>query len=671
VAKRRSFQETWEDLERRLGVRWLNWIGALVVLVALAFLLKFLYDRNLIGPAGRVAVGLGAGLGLLLLGELRLRRLHDLLAQSVSATGVGGLFLTTYLAFKFYGFSGQLPTFCLMAWFAAFAVALAVLRRGRILAVLGLVCAYACPLLLSTGQDQAEALFAYLGLLAVAGGAVRLVRDWPETTPLGIVLTAIYYAGWHARFFGADRVAVAVAGAGGMATIFAAVALARGARLRRPVDIADTVCAAAAEIFALYYLWESLAGKSAAGLAGEHRIALGFVLAGFGVWNLGLFWALRARRALGRGLDEVLLLLASGSLVLVIPAVLRAEGALVAWSLAAVVLADAGSRSRRVLLQVAACVALVAALRSGLVDGVRHTGTFHFALNGVFAAWLAAAAGWYLSGRCAAAIFPPRTLQHAAGRGIQVVGSAILFALLSYEVAAWFRGEMLIPGADRRLLSDLRGAALLGLWALYPAAYLWRARRFLALWVLAAAHYAVMGLGYLALMGSLHESRTLLFFNLQFAAAALFPAGVFLVARGIGQRAPKAKIALELYGHTLAVVLLSFEILGVLGLRQWTESREWVRTALVSVAWTLYAFVVLSLGVWRARPAWRWFSLGLLGLTLAKVFLVDASRVEQIWRVLSFAVLGTLLMGCSYVYARHERRKKSELEGDDAHSPPD
>ncbi|MBN1442049.1 MAG: DUF2339 domain-containing protein [Planctomycetes bacterium] len=659
-AERASFQETWETIEHRLGIRWLSWIGAIVVLVALAFLLKFLYDRNLIGPAGRVGVGLGAGLAFLLLGELRLRRLHDLLAQAVSATGVGGLFLTTFLAYKFYGFSGQLPTFGLMVWYAAFAMALAVLRRGRILAVLGLVCAYACPFLLSTGQDQAEVLFAYLAILALAGGTVRLLRDWPETTPIGLALTAIYYGGWHARFFGDDRVAVAVAGAAGVAAFFCVAALGRGARLRRPAGITDAVSAAAAEIFALYYLWESLAG--------EHRIALGFVLTGLGLWNVGLFWALRARRALSRVLEELLLLLAAGSLAFVIPAVLRAEGALIAWSLAAVVLADAGCRSRRVLLQAAACAALVAAPWAGIAQDVWHTGTFHFALNGIFAAWLAAAAAWLLAGQRAVALFPPRTLQHRIGRGIQVVGIAILLVLLSGEVAAWFWGERLVPGADRALLRDLEAAALLGLWALFPALYIWRARRVRELWILAAVHYAVMGLGYLVVLARLHRSDALLFLNLQFAAGVLFPAGIFAVARALAPRAPRARVCLEIYAHVLAVLLLSFEIFGVLGLREWSESREWIRTALVSVAWTLYAFVVLSLGVWRARAAWRWFALGLLVVTIAKVFFVDASQVEQIWRVVSFAVLGTLLMGSSYVYARHERKKKAEIEGDDAYS---
>ena len=178
-----------ESFENLVGTRWLNWIGAVVVLVGIAFLLKYLYDRGWIGPAGRVGIGLAFGAGLLFLGEVRLRKVHDLFSQSVSAAGCGALFLTTFLAYKFYDFSGRLPTFVLLCWFAGFTVALAVARNGRILAYLGLLGAYLTPYLLSTGQDQAEALFSYLAALALAATYVSVARGWTGVPSLCLVLT--------------------------------------------------------------------------------------------------------------------------------------------------------------------------------------------------------------------------------------------------------------------------------------------------------------------------------------------------------------------------------------------------------------------------------------------------------------------------------------------------
>jgi uncharacterized membrane protein len=82
--------------------------------------------------------------------------------------------------------------------------------------------------------------------------------------------------------------------------------------------------------------------------------------------------------------------------------------------------------------------------------------------------------------------------------------------------------------------------------------------------------------------------------------------------------------------------------------------------ALISAGWALYATAVLVIGISRNLPAWRWLALGLLGVTLLKVLCVDMAEVRQIWRVLSFLVLGALLMACSYAYTRLERRKKLE-----------
>jgi uncharacterized membrane protein len=41
-----------------------------------------------------------------------------------------------------------------------------------------------------------------------------------------------------------------------------------------------------------------------------------------------------------------------------------------------------------------------------------------------------------------------------------------------------------------------------------------------------------------------------------------------------------------------------------------------------------------------------------IGLTVAKVFLVDMSNLEGIWRALSFIGLGVVLVGIGYVYQR-------------------
>ena len=56
----------------------------------------------------------------------------------------------------------------------------------------------------------------------------------------------------------------------------------------------------------------------------------------------------------------------------------------------------------------------------------------------------------------------------------------------------------------------------------------------------------------------------------------------------------------------------------------------------------------------------RLVALGLFGLTAAKLVLVDLAVLRQIYRIVSFLVIGLLMIGASYLYHRIERWMDSE-----------
>jgi len=51
------------DLESRIGSHWLNRIGIAALLIGISYFLKFAFDNNWIGPAGRVTIGCLGGSG--------------------------------------------------------------------------------------------------------------------------------------------------------------------------------------------------------------------------------------------------------------------------------------------------------------------------------------------------------------------------------------------------------------------------------------------------------------------------------------------------------------------------------------------------------------------------------------------------------------------------------
>jgi uncharacterized membrane protein len=85
------------------------------------------------------------------------------------------------------------------------------------------------------------------------------------------------------------------------------------------------------------------------------------------------------------------------------------------------------------------------------------------------------------------------------------------------------------------------------------------------------------------------------------------------------------------------------------------------RTSL-SALWAVYAVVVLALGFWFRSQALRWTALGLFGLTLAKVFLVDMAGLAGFYRVTAFFVLALLLGLAAWGYQKIGRGNRAAPE---------
>src|SRR5215467_8308286 len=85
-------------LEKKIGQVWLNRIGITAVLVGVAFFLQWAFQNHLIGPTGRVAIGLVAGIGLVVWSERFRRKNYVPFSYSLKAVGIGALYLSLWAA---------------------------------------------------------------------------------------------------------------------------------------------------------------------------------------------------------------------------------------------------------------------------------------------------------------------------------------------------------------------------------------------------------------------------------------------------------------------------------------------------------------------------------------------------------------------------------------------
>jgi hypothetical protein len=73
---------------------------------------------------------------------------------------------------------------------------------------------------------------------------------------------------------------------------------------------------------------------------------------------------------------------------------------------------------------------------------------------------------------------------------------------------------------------------------------------------------------------------------------------------------------------------------------------------MLTVAWGLYGAVILIVGLRRADHVVRKVGLGTLMLLVAKLFLIDLSNLETIWRVLLFVGFGGVFLALSYYFPK-------------------
>lgn len=81
-------------------------------------------------------------------------------------------------------------------------------------------------------------------------------------------------------------------------------------------------------------------------------------------------------------------------------------------------------------------------------------------------------------------------------------------------------------------------------------------------------------------------------------------------------------------------------------------SGNFARDMTYSIAWAIFAFILLIVGINRKLKAPRYAAIGLIGITLAKLFLHDLVNLEQLYRVGAFLVVASVLIVASYLYQR-------------------
>ena len=109
-------------------------------------------------------------------------------------------------------------------------------------------------------------------------------------------------------------------------------------------------------------------------------------------------------------------------------------------------------------------------------------------------------------------------------------------------------------------------------------------------------------------------------------------------------------------GTVLAFLLLNIEIADFFSAPGSTLtfqfSGDFARDMTYSIAWALFALVLLVVGIAKKIPASRYAALGLLSVTLLKLFFHDLSRLGPLYRIGAFIGVAVIAMIASFAYQR-------------------
>lgn len=168
-------------LESLIGARLPVWIGAVALIAAGFFLVRYAIESGLLGPGVRTfAAGLFA-LVLVIASEAA-RRFpatadDPRIAQALAGAGIASAYGALYLAAALYDLVPPLPAFVVMLGVTALALALA-LRHGPPTAVLALAGGFAAPLVAGYDAAGIAPLLIYLALFTGALFALAIHRGW-------------------------------------------------------------------------------------------------------------------------------------------------------------------------------------------------------------------------------------------------------------------------------------------------------------------------------------------------------------------------------------------------------------------------------------------------------------------------------------------------------------
>ena len=603
------------------------WVGTIVLVLGVAFFLKYAFDNDWITESMRVGLGVIAGLALVWAGHRFVTSGYRAYGQILTGGGLAVMYLAIYAAFSYYELIGRTPAFVLLVAVTVGAAWLADRQNALGLALMGVGGGFATPFLFSTGVDAQVTLFSYDALLVVGTLYLARRRDWPVLNLVSFGFTWFTIAVWADRFYSPEKWRRTEF----FLTLFCGLFLVILVEQLKRHGWRSLVSLVLALGPVIYHL-SSLAILSGHGVAPlVYLIAVTLAAVAASVRAESARWRLVAWGAV---IPPLLAWISSHSSPQWLMASLVASVAIYALHLLAQL--DAIFRHDRTLSRLDAVQLHL--------NGYALMAAVYLTLENVALAWAPTAIlaigalhgglAWWLRG-------PDRR----AGLHAQAV------ALGAIAIACALK----LDGPSLTVALAIEGALVVALGL--TIGELWFRIGGAGLLIAAVMRYFGLSLPAKPTVFALFQDEPF--------AVGMFLALVLYAVAWVYRRHDQEALFEKRNGMTLAVlgastllvIALSAESQLYWDLRgDYSADARFAASLMLSFVWTLCAAAFIAVGLRRNHAPIRYLAIALFGITVVKVFLVDLSVLGGIYRILGFIGVGLALLAVSFLYQRAKKK---------------
>ncbi|MCK5283133.1 MAG: DUF2339 domain-containing protein [Nanoarchaeota archaeon] len=189
-----SKKET-HSTEANIGMKWFARIGIISLVLSVAFFIIYAIQNKLIGPTGQIAIGILIGIILLVLGEFFDKKEKYIgYARTLTGGGFAILYFAIYAAYAFYKLiPNQWLDMLILSIIILFAIIFSLRYDSQVIAAEAFLLGYMAPIVI--GNITIFSLF-YSVLLSIGLAFISFSRGWTNLSYGGLMLSYIIHGIW-------------------------------------------------------------------------------------------------------------------------------------------------------------------------------------------------------------------------------------------------------------------------------------------------------------------------------------------------------------------------------------------------------------------------------------------------------------------------------------------